>query len=98
MQSLKELYKIGKGPSSSHTMGVARAALDFLKKCPNAARYRAVLYGSLALTGKGHLSDEAVLSALAPRRAEVSLTLPAPICPTPTTWKCAHTTGRMICC
>lgn len=71
MQSLKELYKIGKGPSSSHTMGVARAALDFLKKCPNAARYRAVLYGSLALTGKGHLSDEAVLSALAPRRAEV---------------------------
>lgn len=71
MQSLKELYKIGKGPSSSHTMGVARAALDFFKKCPNAARYRAVLYGSLALTGKGHLSDEAVLSVFPPHRAEV---------------------------
>lgn len=71
MQSLKEVYKIGKGPSSSHTMGVSRCAADFLKRCPNAARYHAVLYGSLALTGKGHLTDEAVLSALAPRKTTV---------------------------
>ncbi len=61
MQSLRELYKTGKGPSSSHTMGPERAARDFLSKYPSAARYRAVLYGSLALTGKGHLTDEAVL-------------------------------------
>ncbi len=59
MQSLRELYKIGRGPSSSHTMGPERAARDFLGKCPNAARYRATLYGSLALTGKGHLTDVA---------------------------------------
>ncbi|MDE7158515.1 MAG: hypothetical protein K2N74_02975 [Clostridiales bacterium] len=71
MQSLREVYKIGKGPSSSHTMGVARCAADFLKKCPNAARYHAVLYGSLALTGKGHLTDEAVLSALPQNKATV---------------------------
>lgn len=71
MQSLKELYKIGKGPSSSHTMGVARAARDFFAKCPDGERYRAVLYGSLALTGKGHLSDEAIISELAPKETVV---------------------------
>lgn len=71
MESLRELYKIGRGPSSSHTMGPARAAEDFLEKCPNAVSFRAVLYGSLALTGKGHLTDVAVRETLAPRPVEI---------------------------
>ena len=71
MHSLKELYKTGKGPSSSHTMGPERAARDFLSKCPGAARFRVVLFGSLAYTGKGHLTDEAVSSVFAPRETEV---------------------------
>ncbi len=61
MQSLRELYKIGRGPSSSHTMGPERAARDFLSRCPDAESYRATLYGSLALTGKGHLTDRAII-------------------------------------
>ncbi len=61
MQSLRELYKIGRGPSSSHTMGPERAAKDFLGRCGDAASYRAILYGSLALTGKGHLTDRAII-------------------------------------
>ena len=60
MQSLKELYKIGNGPSSSHTMGPKRAALYYLDKYPNCTRYEVILYGSLALTGKGHLTDKII--------------------------------------
>lgn len=71
MQSLKELYKIGKGPSSSHTMGPERAAHDFAERYPDASSYRAVLYGSLARTGKGHLTDEAIVSALSPNKTDV---------------------------
>ncbi len=71
MKSIKELYKIGKGPSSSHTMGPERAARNFLSLCPQAERFRAVLYGSLAHTGKGHLTDEAVRGVFAPRKTEV---------------------------
>ena len=71
MHSLRELYKIGRGPSSSHTMGPERAARDFELNCPQAARYRAVLYGSLAHTGKGHLTDVAILSVLGEERTEV---------------------------
>ncbi len=70
MESLRELYKIGRGPSSSHTMGPARAAQEFAAEHPEAARYRAVLYGSLALTGAGHLTDRAVTEAL-PKPCEV---------------------------
>ena len=71
MKSIKELYLIGKGPSSSHTMGPARAAELFAKENPAADRFRAVLYGSLALTGKGHLTDQAVEEAFAPIPTEI---------------------------
>ncbi len=71
MESLRELYKIGKGPSSSHTMGPVRAAQDFLEKYPSAVRFSVVLYGSLAHTGKGHLTDEALIQAFAPKPCEV---------------------------
>lgn len=57
MESILQIYKIGYGPSSSHTMGPAIASTRFLQKHPNATRYCCVLYGSLALTGKGHLTD-----------------------------------------
>lgn len=56
MQSLRQLYKIGHGPSSSHTMGPQKAAQVFLERFPNAS-YEVDLYGSLSLTGKGHLTD-----------------------------------------
>ena len=60
MESLKELYKIGNGPSSSHTMGPKKAAERFAERCHDADAYRVTLYGSLAATGKGHLTDTAI--------------------------------------
>ncbi len=60
MKSLKELYRVGKGPSSSHTMGPQRAAKIFLQRHPDAASYEVTLYGSLAATGKGHMTDVAI--------------------------------------
>lgn len=67
MESLKELFKIGHGPSSSHTMGPKKAAELFLNRCPDAESYRVTLYGSLAATGRGHLTDTAILSTLLPQ-------------------------------
>ena len=71
MQSLRELYKIGNGPSSSHTMGPKRAALIFRQMYPESDFFRVYLYGSLALTGRGHLTDKILLDTFAPYRAEV---------------------------
>ena len=64
MESLRELFKIGNGPSSSHTMGPKRAARKFANRCPEVDSYRVTLYGSLAATGKGHLTDQAILAVL----------------------------------
>lgn len=66
MESIREIYKIGIGPSSSHTMGPKRAAERFLERTGTAASFRVTLYGSLAATGKGHLTDKAVLDVLSP--------------------------------
>lgn len=66
MKSLRELYKIGKGPSSSHTMGPQRAAHIFLKRNPEAKGFEVTLYGSLAATGRGHMTDRAIIEALEP--------------------------------
>ena len=60
MESIKEIYKIGYGPSSSHTMGPKKAAELFLQRNSSAASFRVTLYGSLAATGKGHLTDQAI--------------------------------------
>ncbi len=57
MKSIKSVYKIGSGPSSSHTMGPENAVLLFLKEVQPLTSYKAILYGSLSLTGKGHLTD-----------------------------------------
>lgn len=64
MESIREIYKIGYGPSSSHTMGPRKAAQIFRKRNPDAASYRVTLYGSLAATGVGHLTDQAILQEL----------------------------------
>lgn len=66
MESLRELYKVGNGPSSSHTMGPKKAAERFAARCPEVDAYRVTLYGSLAATGKGHLTDVAIRSVLEP--------------------------------
>lgn len=64
MKSLRELFRIGTGPSSSHTMGPRSASLSFSKQYPDASSIRVTLYGSLAATGKGHLTDEAITKAI----------------------------------
>ena len=64
MESLREIFRIGKGPSSSHTMGPQRAAIIFAERHPEAARFEVTLYGSLAATGKGHMTDKAIIDVL----------------------------------
>ena len=64
MKSIREIFRIGYGPSSSHTMGPRKAAELFLAAHPNAARYQAHLYGSLSATGKGHLTDAAIIDVI----------------------------------
>ena len=71
METIKKIYKIGYGPSSSHTMGPNRAAEMFAARTPGAVRYRVTLYGSLAATGRGHHTDRAVARGLAPKEAEI---------------------------
>ncbi|MDY0277609.1 MAG: L-serine ammonia-lyase [Acholeplasma sp.] len=64
MKSLKELYRVGYGPSSSHTMGPSNAAKEFKGRYPEANKYVITLFNSLALTGKGHMTDQAVIKEL----------------------------------
>ena len=71
MYSLKELYRIGHGPSSSHTMGPRNAATQFLNLHAEAVRFEVTLYGSLAATGKGHMTDEAILEVLGKERTTI---------------------------
>lgn len=66
MESIKGIYRIGHGPSSSHTMGPQKAAIDFLGRNIGAVKFEVTLYGSLAATGKGHLTDKAILNVLSP--------------------------------
>ena len=71
MQSLKYLYRIGNGPSSSHTMGPLAAARRFLLDHPDAKSYKVILYGSLAKTGRGHMTDTAIGGVFGERPYEV---------------------------
>ena len=66
MKSIKELYRIGTGPSSSHTMGPRHAATIFAERNQSAASFEVTLYGSLAATGRGHLTDVAIEETLSP--------------------------------
>ena len=71
MQSLRELYRIGMGPSSSHTMAPRKAAQRFSEDNPDAFSYRVTLYGSLAATGKGHFTDQAILDVLGAEKTQI---------------------------
>ena len=71
MESLKELYRIGHGPSSSHTMAPCRAAEIFLKENPSAEKFDVTLYGSLAATGKGHFTDTGILSVKKKKKTKI---------------------------
>jgi L-serine dehydratase len=78
MQSLKYLYRIGLGPSSSHTMGPVAAAKRFLGECPDAPAYRVILYGSLAKTGRGHMTDVALGKVFEDKQYEIIFDYDAP--------------------
>lgn len=71
MKSIRQVYKSGRGPSSSHTMGPEKAASMVLLECPDADSYKVVLYGSLAKTGRGHKTDEAIKNVLAPMTTKI---------------------------
>ena len=73
MKSVKSIYKIGKGPSSSHTMGPFKATADYLENHPGTERLAVTLYGSLAATGKGHLTDRAIIEAAGNHNAKVEI-------------------------
>lgn len=64
MKTIREIFRIGYGPSSSHTMGPRKAAELFSSRYANAAKYQAHLYGSLSATGKGHLTDAAIIDVI----------------------------------
>ena len=71
MKSIREIYKIGKGPSSSHTMGPERAAGLFRSEFSQADGFRDILYGSLSKTGVGHGTDRVIRETLAPLPTEI---------------------------
>lgn len=71
MKSIREIYKIGKGPSSSHTMGPERAALLFLERYPQATFFQVTLYGSLSKTGVGHGTDRVLRDILGQDRTKI---------------------------
>ncbi len=71
MKSIREIFKIGKGPSSSHTMGPERAALDFLRRYPQATSFQVTLYGSLCKTGVGHGTDRVLRNILGAERTKI---------------------------
>lgn len=71
MKSIRDIYKIGKGPSSSHTMGPEKAAKLFKSEHPEADSFVVTLYGSLSKTGRGHGTDRVLLDTLAPVQTEI---------------------------
>ena len=71
MRSIRDIYKTGKGPSSSHTMGPERAARIFKQEHPDAEQFRVVLFDSLAKTGVGHGTDRVLREVLAPVPTEI---------------------------
>ena len=71
MESLRELYKIGRGPSSSHTIGPEKACMILREKNKETQKFRAILYGSLAKTGKGHCTDEVIRKTFFPYPCDI---------------------------
>lgn len=75
MYSIKELYKVGCGPSSSHTIGPLKAAEEFKNRYNDLTNIEVKLYGSLALTGKGHLTDYIIEKTLMPIPCHITFDL-----------------------
>ncbi len=71
MHSIKELFRIGNGPSSSHTIGPKNACLEFVKRYPDVDNIDVTLYGSLALTGEGHSTDKIIIKTLSNYKTNV---------------------------
>lgn len=78
MKSIRDIYKIGKGPSSSHTMGPERACRIFLSEHPDADAFKVLLHGSLASTGRGHGTDRVIREVLSPVPVEIEFILDNP--------------------
>ena len=71
MDSIRSIYRIGHGPSSTHTMAPRRASETFRNRHPEVNSFRVSLYGSMAATGKGHLTDAAIAEAFAGKKLEI---------------------------
>ncbi len=71
MKSIRYIYKSGYGPSSSHTMGPAAACAEFFEKNRSADSFKVILYGSLAKTGKGHVTDAVIKKCFYPKEVEI---------------------------
>lgn len=85
MKSLMELYKTGRGPSSSHTMGPEKACKVFMDKNPGADSFRVVLFGSLSKTGKGHGTDTVIKKTFGELPCEVEFNFTEENIPHPNT-------------
>ena len=90
MESLTELYRIGRGPSSSHTIGPERACRYFLNNNPCADKFCAILYGSLAKTGEGHGTERIIRESFYPVLCEVIRNTDEDNIPHPNTWSLLH--------
>ncbi len=98
MDSIAKIFKIGYGPSSSHTMGPRKAANKFKDKYPEAQSFRVTLFGSLAATGKGHLTDIAIINELKPKKVEIiwRSEIVKPFHPNALTFEAINDTGQSI--
>lgn len=97
MESLKQLYRIGYGPSSSHTMGPERAMVDFKESVGKADYFKVVLYGSLAKTGKGHGTDVVIKKTLADTPCNVLFDYDTTDVPHPNTFDAfAYLGGKLV--
>lgn len=85
MKSLVDLYKIGRGPSSSHTMGPEKACRIFKEQNPEATRFKVILYGSLSKTGVGHGTDRVIIETFSPIECEVEFNYTQAVLPHPNT-------------
>lgn len=100
MKSIRELYKVGKGPSSSHAIGPERAANRFASEHPDADAFQVVLYGSLSRTGIGHGTDRVLRQSFAPKAADIVFGGDPPAGCHPNTmdftaWKCGKKIASM---
>ncbi len=96
MESLRELYRIGRGPSSSHTMGPEKACKLFKEHYPWADHFKAVLYGSLAKTGKGHGTDSVIRKTFQPLDCKVEFDLLTGDMPHPNTMELIAYRGEQV--